>query len=330
MIKIKVSTPWSHIDFKTRLPQSVNPNYRFYFDDEEEEFDFWIVWGGIKGIKEKVICPIENIIYLTDEVHEQRHFNQHFINQFSSIITCRTDLKHQNIIPTHELNTWMLDRSYDFLSSSNDIIKEKSISVVCSDQTWLVGHKRRYAFVNKLIGHFKDRLDVYGKGFNPIKDKYDALAPYKYSIAIENSSIPGYFTEKIADCYLCHTMPIYAGCPDIEKYFDPQSMLLINTDDFLDSVKKIEALIEEDPYQKLLPLITLQKNTYLELYHIFQKIPTILENYFTTNHKKKLQVIKAESTFKPGARMNYYFEKIQQVLHFPKKYRFQIYFKHTD
>jgi hypothetical protein len=224
----------------------------------------------------------------------------------------------------------MIDRSYDFLSSSNDIIKEKSISVVCSDQTWLVGHKRRYAFVNKLIGHFKDRLDVYGKGFNPIKDKYDALAPYKYSIAIENSSIPGYFTEKIADCYLCHTMPIYAGCPDIEKYFDPQSMLLINTDNFLDSVQKIESLIEEDPYQKLLPLITLQKNTYLELYHIFQKIPTILERYFTTNHKKHSQVIKAESTFKPGARMNYYFEKIQQVLHFPKKYRFQIYFKHTD
>ena len=26
---------------------------------------------------------------------------------------------------------------------------------------------------------------------------------------------PGYFTEKISECYLTHTLPIYFGCPNI-------------------------------------------------------------------------------------------------------------------
>ena len=246
MIKIKISTPWNHINFNTRVSTlNGNPNYNFFFDDDPIECDFWVIWGGIKGEKEKAICNPANIIYLTDEVNEQRFFNKFFLNQFAAIITCRSDLKHPSIISNHELNTWMIDRNYDWLYADKEIPKTKSLSVISSDQTWLPGHKLRFAFVNKLIGHFKDRLDVFGKGFNPVNDKYDALADYKYSIAIENSVIPGYFTEKITDCYLTQTMPLYYGCPDIDQYFDTDSLRLIDPNNFKDSVLKIEQIIEE-------------------------------------------------------------------------------------
>ena len=81
MIKIKVSTPWTHIDFNTRISDEFNPRYKFYFDDKnEEEFDFWIIWGGIKNKTETTVCPSQNIIYLTDEVNEKRFYYQGFLN----------------------------------------------------------------------------------------------------------------------------------------------------------------------------------------------------------------------------------------------------------
>jgi hypothetical protein len=330
MIKIRLSSPWTHIDFNQHVPSSpVFGSYQYDFEPGRGEYDYWIIWGGIKGTSEEVICPPQNIIYLTDEVHDQRYFNQRFLDQFAAIVTCRTDLNHRHIVPTHELNTWMIDQDYDFVSAPHLIPKSKKISVVCSDQTWLPGHKLRFALVNKLIGHFKDRLDVYGKGFNPVKDKYDALRDYKYSIAIENSVIPGYFTEKLTDCFLSHTLPVYFGCPDIGNYFDLNAMCLIDPTDFYGSVRKIEELLEKDPYESLLTEIINQKNRYLDTYHIFHKLPRILTEQFPIQQKKQLCSIKAESTFQQGARLNYWLHRFQQLIHLPEKRRFSILFRQT-
>ena len=42
---------------------------------------------------------------------------------------------------------------------------------------------------------------------------------YKFSICFENTTnIDGYITEKIFDCFTAGTVPIYSGCPNIEKY----------------------------------------------------------------------------------------------------------------
>jgi Glycosyltransferase family 10 (fucosyltransferase) C-term len=310
---VKVSTPWSHIDFTTRISkQFINPKFKFDFSETCNVCDYWIVWGGIKKETEKVYCDPKNVIYITDEVHSERYFNQKFLNQFSAVITCRTDLNHKFIIPSHELNTWMIEKDYDWLIANEDIQKTKNISVVCSDQTWLPGHKLRYAFVNKLIGHFKDKLDVFGRGFNPINDKFEALSTYKYSIAIENSVTQGYFTEKITDCYLSNTLPLYYGCPNIEDFFDKNSLLLINPNNYIDSILKIEELIEMDQYQDLLPSIVKAKKKYLTQFHIFNKLPQIFEQYFHVSNTKKNTLIKNESVFKSTSIIKKIFYKIYQ------------------
>ena len=320
---IKVSTPWNHIDFLERIPSDL-AEYRFIFDISIEECDFWIIWGGIKAAKETAICNSANIIYLTDEVHEQRFFNKKFLDQFAAIITCRTDLEHSSIISNHELNTWMVDRDYDWLHADREIPKSKTLSVISSDQTWLPGHKIRYAFINKLIGHFKDKLDVFGRGFNPVEDKFDALSDYKYSIAIENSVIPGYFTEKITDCYLTHTMPLYYGCPDIDQYFDIDSFRLIDPNNFKDSVLKIEQIIEEDKYNSVLPLLKIQKKRYLEEYHIFNKLVKIIENEFKPTQNKSQITIKNERCFQKGYSINKRIDSVFKKLHLPSRFYFQI------
>ena len=59
--------------------------------------------------------------------------------------------------------------------------------------------------------------------------KINLISKYKFTLCIENTSISGYVTEKIIDCLVAGTVPVYRGCPDIHKYF--------NSDTFIDSNK---------------------------------------------------------------------------------------------
>jgi hypothetical protein len=72
-------------------------------------------------------------------------------------------------------------------------------------------------------------IDIYGNNWEQanindsrikgtVDNKKTALLDYEYSIAIENCQEEGYFTEKLTDCILTNTIPIYFGCPNIKKY----------------------------------------------------------------------------------------------------------------
>ncbi|WP_316851318.1 glycosyltransferase family 10 domain-containing protein [Pedobacter agri] len=295
---VKISTPWGHSFLKDQISPYID-DFKFEIDNDCRVCDFWIVWGDLPGGVDriKVDCPMENIFFMTDEAHPYKTYHKKFLSQFHAIITCRNDIEHKNIISTHEINTWHIPNTYEELFSHKEIIKSKEISVVCSDLTDLPGHKARFAFVNKLIGHFKDKLDIYGRGFNPIDDKLIALMPYKYSIAIENSAIDGYFTEKISECYLTHTLPIYYGAPDIENYFDSNSLLKIDITDYRKSVQNIEELLESNSWKSKEHLLIEQKFRYLNKYHLFPALSKILRNQKPNTKKKSINLLYSHNKF---------------------------------
>ena len=59
--------------------------------------------------------------------------------------------------------------------------------------------------------------------------KYRALKEYRFSIVIENCKEDYYFTEKLIDCFLSGTIPIYYGCPSIGDFFNSQGILTFTT-----------------------------------------------------------------------------------------------------
>jgi hypothetical protein len=69
-------------------------------------------------------------------------------------------------------------------------------------------------------------IAVLGRGYQPFENKQDGLLNYRYSVIIENVKEPDYFTEKLFDCLLCGTLPIYLGAPNIGDYFDVAGMIL--------------------------------------------------------------------------------------------------------
>jgi hypothetical protein len=292
MITVKFSSPpWNDFGFNNigligQTPENKGlwGNYKFEINNDCNECDFWIIYSSTPQI-ENVKVPKGNTIFVTSEEHIQHYYIPKYLKQFDKIVTSRHDINGSNVIKDHYINAWFIRKTYDQLKSNIDISKTKTLSVIASNLVVHPGHRLRYEFVNKLMGHFKDKIDVFGKGFNFIEDKWDGLAPYKYSIAIENACIQNYFTEKIADCYLAETMPIYFGCPNINDYFDSKSMLSIDPKDFIESIRKIEQLIEEDTYSFRLDQIKKAKQQILNQYQFFPYITRILDSLENSDNK---------------------------------------------
>jgi hypothetical protein len=124
----------------------------------------------------------------------------------------------------YHVSTWQyVSKSLDEFIKTNPR-KSKLASGVTSDK-W----EHRNKFFER-IRKLDIKVDLYGKNYNKLhpqfKDK--SLEKYKFSIAIENSSQENYFTEKINDCFLFLTLPIYWGCPNIFKFFPEDSLRLID------------------------------------------------------------------------------------------------------
>ena len=106
--------------------------------------------------------------------------------------------------------------------------------------------KERIEFF-RLLQKYK-KVDSAGSVLNNmggrIGDKMDFLRRYKFTIAFENSSYPGYTTEKILDALIANTVPIYWGNPLVNRDFNPGCF--INCHDFESFEEVVERVKEID------------------------------------------------------------------------------------
>jgi hypothetical protein len=100
-------------------------------------------------------------------------------------------------------------------------IKTRDVSIIGTDKHGAEGHKLRHAIIDR----FKDRLGVWGRGYNPMQSKYEALATYRYSIVVESIRMDDYFSEKLIDCLSVGTIPIYWGSPSVYVRFNPHGII---------------------------------------------------------------------------------------------------------
>lgn len=81
----------------------------------------------------------------------------------------------------------------------------------------------------------------------PVKDKFSFQEGYRFTLALENTSYPGYTTEKIMDAWAAGTIPIYWGDPYIKKYFNEDSFINISDYDNYDELRRrIQEINEND------------------------------------------------------------------------------------
>lgn len=72
----------------------------------------------------------------------------------------------------------------------------------------------------------------------PQKSKEPSLR-YMYHFAVENCREEGYFTEKLLDCFLTYSIPLYYGDPLIGNVFLTDGMIMIDENNFIDKVNSL-------------------------------------------------------------------------------------------
>jgi hypothetical protein len=178
--------------------------------------------------------------------------------------------------PSHGALPWHLEMSYDELKALPPPKKYRTLSWVTSNRQELPGHRARLDFLAKLQ-QSRVELDLFGRGFKPIADKYEGLGPYRYSLAVENHAAPHHWTEKVADCFLSWTMPIYYGCANLADYFPKESFIQIDLED-PNVIARIYDAVNSEMYLKQQDAIAEARRLVLDKYQLFPFIAQKLED----------------------------------------------------
>ena len=226
------------------------------FTNNNKNADVHIVGTWIKKIDE---IKGKKIIYIQQEPPEVKLPNKDVLD-YSQLAITPIEIDHdikQIIAPpvlqwTYDINAKSkkhVGHEYSYSEKSSNLEdklyadipkKTKLCSMIISSNNLVQGQRDRLKFTAEIMDHFKTKIDYYGFGIKELCSKKDAIDPYLFSIAIENSQHENYWTEKIADVYLGHTMPIYHGCINIENYFPAKSLVNINIYNKDEAISQIE------------------------------------------------------------------------------------------
>lgn len=124
--------------------------------------------------------------------------------------------------------------------------KSKNVSMIMSHKMTTEGHRLRHEIAGR-----NDGIDIFGYT-NPIDNKITGLKDYRFSVSVENTRADYYFTEKLIDCFMTGTVPVYWGCPSIGDFFNTDGVVVI---DSADDLQAVLGELTEDRYQSMLDAV---------------------------------------------------------------------------
>lgn len=290
---VQIIKDWNYPDIFRQTPKNKGEWNGIRFTTEEvNKCDAVIVLNKVPR-RLNVTCPVANIWAVMQEPYIPGIFKWMVEghDQFHKIFTHHIFSENKEYIPYFPMLPWHVNKSYDELIQMKVPKKNKTISWITSNKTLFPGHKQRIEFL-EFINQSDLKIDIFGKGIAFIEDKWDGLAPYKYSLAIENSSSTNYWTEKISDCFLSYTLPIYYGCENLEDYFPKDSFIRIDITNPKQAVKIIQDALEHDEWEKRLGAIKEAREMVLNKYNFFAQIERLLEAYKYDEQEAKTLTLK--------------------------------------
>lgn len=152
-------------------------------------------------------------------------------------------------------------------------------------------YTERRGLVTAMLASSLD-IDIYG--WDPalypkalgLPQKINGLIPYKFTVAVENSTEKNYITEKFYDAIITDTIPIYFGAPNIKEIFPENGYILIQ--DITDTDAVIRQLADvlanaDDMYESMLPELQKIKHRYFTEYNLLSKILELTHEHISKN-----------------------------------------------
>ncbi len=296
MLHIKLSTAGGGTPFIKQAPnmRPIWGNCEFFINQDIPECDLWVVYGGIGKIE---TVRTSRTLLITNEPPSVKTYTKTFTDQFDAVLTCHT-IKHPQVIHSQQALPWWIghkmksdgsddvqyEKTYDELIALPTPPKTKLLSIIVSNKSFTKGHRQRYAFAQFLKQALADDIDIFGID-KPLEDKWDAIAPYKYHIVIENSSLDNYWTEKLADTFLGESYPIYYGAPNIGNYFSSHAYTAIDIAKPQEALTIIKNLIKSTVYEESVTALAEAKQLVLNQYQLFPVLAEYVNNLSARGEK---------------------------------------------
>lgn len=154
------------------------------------------------------------------------------------------------------LYRWYLSDYESLFDESRNVIRIDGHSELRKKNrfcTMVVSNSHRGPFFDQFLQaltHYK-RIDSGGRWGNniggPVDNKLDFVKQGKFHLAFENSSTPGYVTEKILHAFAARSIPVYWGAPDVVEDFNPSAFINCHDYPSIDQlIAEIRRLDEDD------------------------------------------------------------------------------------
>ena len=221
----------------------VEPNEYFGLHD-------WVIqnknlFSFILTYNDKVLNNCENAVYLPFRFTflKEKHYKKEYNKKFEISHLCGILLKSYG----HQMRHEILIRENEFKIPTN---------------------------FYKTIGD-RHNLETVGD------DKEIVFGNSQYGMVIENFSHRGYFSEKLIDCFLLKTIPIYWGCSNIEEFFDIKGIIKFeNVDDIIYILNQLD----ENSYNQYKEAIENNYKIALQYINNEQRIVDKIKEIFKLNN----------------------------------------------
>jgi hypothetical protein len=275
---------------------------------EPIEADFWIVFGNARTCDRIYVAP-ENTLLIVLEPEEKKVYPHRYYQQFHTLIDTHRKSRH----PRCELDAPCFDwhvginhvvkayeYGYEYLRQLKppENLTDK-ISVVCSSARRTEGQIARLEFLEQLKRIFGDRLVHYGRGFQSVEDKMEAIYGYRVHLVLENCSAPYYWTEKLADAFLGWAFPVYYGCPNIDTYFPSDSLCRLSHLDSEEAASKITSLLDRPLSDSERSGVMNGRERILERYNPCVAWVSRANAFFNPSARKEWTTIRSHKAFRP-------------------------------
>ena len=294
-IRVKFVSRIDRRDWARYFPDENNiwGNCHFIFDREESHYDWLVAYDDIPPrakeartlASEPVACPATNTILVTTEPASIKTYGKTFAAQFGHVLTSQPAwaLPHPHRHFQQAANHWFYGSGRGRWMSRAELLDGPSpdqktglISTIFSaKQQRHTLHAQRYNFTDKLRKLLPE-MSLFGRGSTPLDDKAEALAPYKYHLAIENHISEHHITEKLTDAFLGRCLPFYIGAPNASDYFPPASFIPLDINDPAGAAAIIRKAIADDEWSLRRDAIEEARRRVLETHHLFAVIARII------------------------------------------------------
>lgn len=234
-------------------PSSVMGKTPQYIEYVREQMEFsgitiftdeWINSQTVDEVKSRIkVAWLHEPYCLHPQTYRRAFFNLHKFDLVMTYYEPFLELKNTTFCPYGGI--WIPRDKWGVVD------KKYTISMLYGDKMSTDGHKIRHNIADKIENDsiYGQRVHLYHNPGYGWKAKYDTLAPYYFSIITETCRENNLFTEWLLDCFVMKTIPIFWGCPKIDRFFNPDGILMFqDEDEALDHIRRIGYGNAEDVY----------------------------------------------------------------------------------